>query len=168
MSRSGYSECCDGWELIRWRGAVASAFRGKRGQAFLKEMAAAMDAMPDKRLISNCLQVDGNQTSIAFFNEVILGGDVLVDDSGKEIRIGDTCAMGSVAKSRGLDTSKVSADNREGVADLLDIAPAMAAEIAYMNDEVVWYTETPEQRWSRMRQWIDSEIINNQADCDAN
>ena len=34
MSRSGYTDECDGWELVRWRGAVNSAIRGKRGQAF--------------------------------------------------------------------------------------------------------------------------------------
>lgn len=33
MSRSGYSEDLDMWDLIRWRGAVKSALRGKRGQA---------------------------------------------------------------------------------------------------------------------------------------
>lgn len=45
MSRSGY--CDDGdygqWEMIMWRGAVTSAFRGKRGQAFLKEMLDSRD-----------------------------------------------------------------------------------------------------------------------------
>jgi len=47
MSRSGYSDDCDDqWSLICWRGAVKSAIRGKRGQAFLKEMLAALDALP--------------------------------------------------------------------------------------------------------------------------
>ena len=52
MSRSGYSEDCDGWALVRWRGAVKSAIRGQRGQAFLRELLAALDAIPDKRLIA--------------------------------------------------------------------------------------------------------------------
>jgi hypothetical protein len=34
------------------RGAIASAIRGKRGQAFLKEMLEAMDALPEKKLIA--------------------------------------------------------------------------------------------------------------------
>jgi hypothetical protein len=37
MSRSGYSDDLENWSLIRWRGAVASAIRGRRGQAFLRE-----------------------------------------------------------------------------------------------------------------------------------
>jgi hypothetical protein len=44
------------WSHIRWRGAVASAIRGGRGQAFLREMLAAMDAMPVKRLVANELR----------------------------------------------------------------------------------------------------------------
>lgn len=52
MSRSGYADWCDdNWAMIRWRGAVASAVRGKRGQAFLRELATTLDAMPEKRLI---------------------------------------------------------------------------------------------------------------------
>ena len=42
MSRSGYSDSLENWDLIRWRGQVASAIRGKRGQQLLKELADAM------------------------------------------------------------------------------------------------------------------------------
>ena len=45
MSRSGYTDDYDDgyeWANIRWRGAVKSAIRGKRGQATLK---AILDAM---------------------------------------------------------------------------------------------------------------------------
>ena len=61
MSRSGYTDECDGWELVRWRGAVNSAIRGKRGQAFLNEMVTALDAMQEKRLVSGLLETgDGD------------------------------------------------------------------------------------------------------------
>lgn len=56
MSRSGYTD--DGWDdesaqwaAIRYAGALKSAVRGKKGQAFLRELLAALDAMPVKRLI---------------------------------------------------------------------------------------------------------------------
>ena len=45
MSRSGYSDDCDTWPLICWRGAVASALRGRRGQQFLIELRDALDAI---------------------------------------------------------------------------------------------------------------------------
>ena len=57
MSRSGYHDGIDQWDLIRWRGAVASAIRGKRGQAFLREMLDALDALPEPKLIAHDLFV---------------------------------------------------------------------------------------------------------------
>lgn len=131
MSRSGYSDDCDGWALIRWRGAVNSAIKGKRGQAFLRELAEAMDAMPEKVLIRNELR-DAE---------------------------GDFCALGVVGAARGIDMSKIDAEDREAVAGAFGISPAMAAEIVCENDENGWYDETPQARWGRMRQWIDSQII---------
>ena len=48
MSRSGYSDDIDdNWAHIMWRGRVASSIRGKRGQAMLRELLAALDAMPE-------------------------------------------------------------------------------------------------------------------------
>lgn len=61
MSRAGYSDDFEGGELNVWRGAVKSAIRGKRGQAFLKELAAAMDAMPDKRQRLGALYDEANK-----------------------------------------------------------------------------------------------------------
>ena len=65
MSRSGYNdECDDNWALIRWRGAVKSAIKGKRGQAMLKDLLAALDAMPNKRLIRGELVEQGEYCAI--------------------------------------------------------------------------------------------------------
>jgi hypothetical protein len=128
MSRSGYTDECDGWDLIRWRGAVKSAIRGKRGQEFLRETLAALDAMPEKKLAK----------------EVLVAG-------------GEVCAMGATAQARGLDMSGVDEYDREAVARRLGISEALAAEIAYENDEGRW-NETPEQRWNRMRDWVQSLI----------
>jgi len=105
MSRSGYSEDCDGRELTMWRGAVNSAITGRRGQAFLREMLAAMDAMPVKRLIAHDLVKDG-----------------------------EVCAIGSVAVARGVDVSDLDPENSEGIAEHMGIADAMVREIAFIND----------------------------------
>ena len=106
MSRSGYDDDIDNWELIKWRGAVASAIRGRRGQAFLREMLAALDALPGKRLISNDL-----------------------------VRDGQVCAIGAVAVSRGLDVSDIDPEDRDQVAAAFGIAAALVAEIEDLNDE---------------------------------
>jgi len=130
MSRSGYSDDIDGWDLIRWRGAVTSAIKGKRGQAFLQEMLAALDAMPNKVLIA----------------------ESLVEEDGA------VCAMGAVALKRGIDVSHVDPYDREEVAQTFGISPAMAAEIAYANDDGSWRHVTPEERWTRMRAWVVAHI----------
>ena len=133
MSRSGYTDDCDGWALIRWRGAVAAAIRGKRGQAVLREMAAAMDAMPIKFLIVEELEEEG-----------------------------DVCALGSLGKARGMDMSSIDPDDYDAVAEAFGINVKLAQEIMYENDEGGW-RETPEQRWTRMRKWIASQIRNPEA-----
>lgn len=127
MSRSGYSDDCDGWGLIMWRGAVNSAIKGKRGQAFLREMLEALDALPQKRLISGELK-DGE---------------------------GSVCALGSVGLRRGLDMDPIDITDREQVAESFGIAEAMAAEIMFVNDdEFSYWNVTPEKRYERVRAWV--------------
>jgi hypothetical protein len=128
--RSGYSDDCDQWDLIRWRGAVESAIRGKRGQAALREMLSALDAMPDKRLIA----------------------DELEDADG------EVCGLGALGKARGLDMAVVDPEDRESVAKAFGIAEALAAEIMNVNDDWLDRRATPEQRWEVVRRWVASKI----------
>jgi hypothetical protein len=92
-------------------------------------MAAALDAMPEKRPITDSLQKDG-----------------------------DVCALGAVGKVRGIEMSKIDPEDRDAVADAFDIAPALAQEIAYQNDEYLGEDQTPEQLWKSMRKWVGSQI----------
>lgn len=107
MSRSGYSDDCDGWQLIRWRGAVASAIKGKRGQEFLYEMLQALAALPERKLIAGELEEDGA-----------------------------VCALGAVGKARGLDMSGLDPYDRETVAAFFGIPHALACEIMWENDDL--------------------------------
>ncbi len=131
MSRSGYSDDCDGWDLIRWRGAVASAVRGKRGQVMLREMREALDAMPVKQLITSELKCDEG-----------------------------VCALGALGEKRGIDMEGMDAYDRSKIAVTFDVAEALAAEVMFMNDEGPCWSggETPEKRWRYMRTWIDGLI----------
>lgn len=107
MSRANYVEDTeDQWAMIRWRGAVKSAIRGKRGQAFLAEMLRALDAIPERKLIANELEAEGA-----------------------------VCAIGAVGKARGIDMTGVDPEDNETVAGLFGISDALAREIVYMNDE---------------------------------
>lgn len=157
MSRSGYTDDCEGAELAMWRGAVASAIRGKRGQALLRETLAALDAMPVKELIAHDL-----------------------------VQEGDFCTLGVVGKARGIDLVKLDPEDRHGIAEAFGIAPALAAEIVFMNDDVLdefkwadveicgpmrpqhWESRTrqvrvpltgiPAKRWRHMRDWVAKQL----------
>ena len=151
MSRSGYTddESYDG-QFAMWRGQVNSAIRGKRGKRLLSDLLAALDAMPEKRLIA----------------QHICDTD------------GDVCALGALGKYRGVDLAsfekQIDADGycddpdflSEGLAKTFDAAHQLIREIQYYNDE--WFEFkyvdnkrvdcTPEDRWQKMRDWIAAKV----------
>ncbi len=163
MSRSGYYECDGGetWSMICWRGAVASATRGKRGQAMLKEVLAALDALPEK----------------------ILASESLVNAEGQY------CTLGALGRARGIDMAEIDPDDYEAVAETFGIAGALAREIMWLNDEEVsdhkwidveifgpvrpYYPEygkhvrsvrvtnenQHKERFDLMRKWVSEQII---------
>lgn len=139
MSRSGYTD--DGYHAL-WRGQVASAMRGKRGQKFFRDLIDALDALPEKRLIT--------------------------DDLIKE---GEVCALGALGLKRGIDMTHLDPEDPERIGRAFDIAHQLAAETVYMNDEAFCWTYvsgsrtkvTPEERWQRMRKWAEANIRKEQS-----
>lgn len=142
MSRSGYSDY-DNWSLIKWRGMVASATRGKRGQKFFVDLLAALDAMPEKKLIAD---------SLVEPNYVDCGPWGLVRS------VDDVCALGALAVARDIDVDNLDPEDSSTVANTFDIAECLAREVVYENDEGGSYSETPERRWARMRAWAKRQI----------
>jgi hypothetical protein len=61
--------------------------------------------------------------------------------------------LGTIGKARGIDLWTIDPEDRDAVADAFGIPLALACEIMYENDEGR-LEETPEQRWKRMRAWI--------------
>lgn len=124
-NRSGYTDDCDNEDgrYAMWRGAVMSAVRGKRGQAFLREMRDAMDAMPEgeRRLIP----------------------EELVSEDGER------CAMGCVAVARKMDVSNIDPEDYDAVAEAFGVNAKLVQEIAWENDDSP--QQTPEDRWRYMR-----------------
>ena len=136
MSRSGYTEYDgeDNWRLIMWRGAVASATRGKRGQRMFRDLKAALEAMPRKRLITDALENEG-----------------------------EVCALGALGQARGVDMSRLDPEEPDDVAQAFDIATCLAQEVAYENDEML-EGASPEQRWERMHRWVCAQIATEKPD----
>ena len=128
MSRHGYSEDIDNWDLIRWLGQVASSIRGKRGQQFLQDLLVALDAMPVKELIAYELEKNG-----------------------------EVCALGALGEARNIDMTELDPEEPGDVASAFGIAPCLAREVMYENDEGP-LKETAEQRWQRMRRWVIARI----------
>jgi hypothetical protein len=164
MSRSGYSEDGSNRSLVCWRGAVNSAIRGKRGQAFLELAIDVLDSMPVKELCPNNFAVEPAKY----------------------------CLLGVVASVKGIEVSDLGDDEQgrslKKVGDRFGVAPALVAEIMFENDESVenglcksfevcgpmrpgypdwgnhrktmWAenTSAPAQRWSHMRNWLQENI----------
>ena len=163
MNRSNYSDDCDGWALIRWRGAVNAAIRGKRGQALLREMLKALDAMPKKELYPGNFKTPE----------------------------GEFCALGVLGNAKGIrldDLGDESDCEPEFVGQRFGIAKALAAEIMYLNDESTsdrkWIDveicgpmrehypdwgvhkrtvsihdkSAPQKRWAYVRQWVARKV----------
>ena len=129
MSRSGYSD--DNEDPLahgRWRQAVRRAIEGKRGQALLIELVSTLDAMQDKQLYS------GNFAS---------------------------SALGVLGAKRGTKVDDLCGEDKCGprqVAERFGIAPAMAAEIMYLNDEYLvgeWKWVDVEVRGPIRKGWTD-------------
>lgn len=144
MSRSGYSDDLDQWALIRWRGAVAAAIKGKRGQSLLKELEGSLLALPEKALCKHDFA---------------------------DPKDGTVCALGAVALKRKMDKGetleaaikKLAEEFPEGteaeeVKAEFGIAEALAKEITYINDEQGDYEETPQIRYRRVLEWVREQI----------
>lgn len=128
MSRSGYCDDLEPLSLGRWRAQVASAIRGKRGQRLLTDLLAALDAMEVKELVANELETSD----------------------------GHVCALGAVGKKRGYDMKNIDPEDSDTVAGVFDIAPQLAREIVYLNDE--GYFKSPAERYQYMRKWVAEQI----------
>ena len=137
MGRSGYEDSGfdsqeDQWSYIRYRGALKSAIRGKKGQTFLKELAEELDAMSVKELVANELE-DGE----------------------------NFCALGVLGNKRGLVMRDIDPDDIEFCAELFNMNEKLYREIVYINDECCWHENKKNERWKKVRKWVDENINKN-------
>lgn len=136
MSRHGYNEGdggSDGHELSfgRWRAQVASATRGKRGQAFFVALVQALDALPEKSLVKGELQTSE----------------------------GAVCALGALARHKGIDVSSLDTEDHASLGVTFNIASQLAQETMFENDEARGPGgATGEIRWQRVRDWAVRQL----------
>jgi len=155
MNRSGYNEDGD-WDedtqrrVNLYQGAIKRALTGKRGQALLRRIVAALDAMPVKELERDTF---GGKNS------------------------GCMCAFGALAVHEGIDVADLEPLDDEGdpvEADILaarfGCAEALAREIMWTNDTApihglsVMGPRLPpnlerQRRWKWTRGWCAARIV---------
>lgn len=166
------------WAL--WENRAHLALRGRRGKKALAELREALEALPEKRLISGALCTIGIGSRL----EAMPAEDrgrweleekvVLIEQSGEPEGV---CAMGAMAWHRkvkaGMDPDEAFAslpvipDTNYGSAsatarlgrDELGLAYSLAWTIAEQNDSEYGFGElTPEQRFVAFIGWIDKEL----------
>jgi len=139
VSRAGYSDDPDPVATVLYEQALRNAMHGKRGKAILRDLADALDAMPVKELGAGFVK----------------RGDCV-------------CAIGALAAHRGVDLKEfdVEADeydedgdwSTERIAEELDAPTCIVRAIVYGNDELGPTTETPSERWARIRSWVGQKL----------
>ena len=157
MSRIGFSDDEERpGQFALWDANCRRSMRGKRGQAALRELEAALLAMPEKRLIR----------------------DLLTDDDG------GVCAIGAYARHKGLDLSKFDPEDESDEVGVAAGMPALVAwSVVALNDvtlDTVWEVSdgplnrwdatyrggiplvrdmTPEERYEKVLAWVRANLI---------
>jgi hypothetical protein len=148
MSRSGYTDGYDydNGSFAMYRGVVASALRGKRGQTFLRDLVEALDAMPERRLIEGDLIREEPPCGLVRWlfaapNEYRDDYDPRRPDTWRmpesiEWR-GDcgVCAIGALGQKRGISMNRLDPEDATAVGAAFDIAEQLAREVVWENDE---------------------------------
>lgn len=168
MSRHGYTDGgeCDSVEAVlsygRYQGALTRAIRGTRGQSFLRELIAALDAMPVKELLRGvAVQSDGSCCALGAV-AIARGVDIVPDfyrqDAAAKLaqEEGDPNDADLLDECLAETLEEYGTDWYEDVAKILAIPETLARETIYTNDE--GWAATPEERWREMRQWAAARL----------
>lgn len=114
-----------------WQSNCERSLRGRSGQAELRELHAALVALPEKRLIFGSL----------------------VDDEG------GVCAVGAYARHKGLSLSNFDPEDETDEVGIEAGMPRLVAwKVVEMND-IQFNSLTPEQRYEKMLSWVESKLI---------
>ena len=125
-----------------WIGQKLRAINGKRGQALLREVQAALLAMPEHRLIEGAVCQDG---------DVCVLGALAV---GRERRDGQPFGEALATVEACFPDDNYPPDD---VSDALGITRTLGWLLMEQNDEVA-SGFTPEERWAYLLSWVRSKL----------
>lgn len=131
-------------EVLLWRANLRRQLAGRRGQQLLRELLAAIDALPEKKLGTQLY--DGDQ--VCSFGAVALQRRVAAGEEPQAV-------LADLQSHNDEADDGLMPDWAEWY---LQIPPHMAWEIPFVNDNEYGDLETPEQRWIRVRAWICANL----------
>lgn len=154
------------WAGIRWMGASKQAFNGKRGQDLLRELEAALVALPSKRLIDHEWAAGGDVCTLAALDIQRMSARTGMNWDAARLVIqqlqygGDRDDLEDYWEDIG--------DPAEFARERLGMTYTLAWEIIYENDQTwaggsylqagAFHQITPEERYKRMLRWIRGKI----------
>lgn len=145
MTRISYSEDEERpGQFALWQANCRRSLQGKAGQTSLRELEHALLALPDKRLIKGVLQTED----------------------------GDVCAIGALAKYKGVAQTKADPDyEMEEVGVELGMPRLVAWKVVELNDIQIgghfdytkgprgqWVPATPEERYKKVLAWVQKQL----------
>jgi hypothetical protein len=140
MSRLYYSDNDYDQEIGVARGRRLSAIRSQRGQRFLRDLVAALDALPTPELHSGALE---------------------------DSKTGCCCAFGAVRRLRGVESVKLwfhpedEDITPDSLAEPFDVSPTLAWAVVQANEDM--HEDNSEQgrrrRWAEVRDWAVRHLL---------
>jgi hypothetical protein len=171
MSRIPEGECDDEESTRRWslqRANTARQIKSKHGQAFLRELLAALESLPEKRLIEGAIakdgcvctfgalalrrRVDGGEDREAVLSELASHNVDPNDDDFDGVYIWDWAVQALAAPS--LIAWEIPAENDDdGERYIGHVKEADSDRLVASYEEI-----TPEERYARMVSWIRAQL----------
>lgn len=159
MSRITYRDIDsaeDQWAAIRWGGAAKQAVNGKRGQAALKELVGALEALPSKRLITDQWAANGDVCALGALDVHNLAKRTGMNWDAARLVV-QQCTVQEWDDYWG---DKYDDDVEGSVAlaqSRLGLTYTLAWVIVEANDEQ-FYVSTPEERYRKVVDWAKRQI----------
>lgn len=152
MSRVSYDNDYnyDPLAAARWDRNSRAVFVSKRGQAILRDLEAALLALPEKRLVED-----------TFWDTEFI-------EEAESVRL-NACVLGAYARYKGLKATELSGLNpfwdepidanetADAISQMTPMTFTMAWNLVEQNDEY-FGNYTPEQRYDAMLDWIRSHL----------
>lgn len=157
--RIGYSENEDyPGQFDLWQANCRRSLQGRAGQAILRELESALVALPDKRLIEDELEAEGDVCAWGALK--VYRGEAISDDD-RELATYDMEAVGvELGAPRLVAWKVVEVNDLQSRGRYVDVAGPTKVEWGMRRRERlnIFIAETPAERYERVLAWVRRQI----------